>query len=79
MDDRRVLTKEEAIAMLPDGDTIHTFRNPAGMLLGADWSRADVIKAIEQHEVELAGDTATQMKHGMVLHDGRGYLFIQTK
>lgn len=82
MSDRELLSVDEALAMLPAGDDIHTFRNPAGggMLLGADWSRTEIEKAIrESYRRELAGDLATRMKHGLVIaHDG-ALLFVATK
>ena len=34
------ITTEQAIHLLPTGDTVHTFANPAvGIMLGADHSR----------------------------------------
>ncbi len=80
MDEERViLTKEEAIEMLPEGEYIHTFRNSSFVLIGADINRGDVIKAIQEYEVELSGSMATNMGHGMVLVDNHGALFIETK
>ncbi len=79
-DERVFLTADEAIAMLPDGDDIHTFRNPNGMIIGADWRRDTLIAAIRSvHEIELAGETATRMNHGLAIHDEHGLLFIATK
>lgn len=61
-DDQVILSADEAIAMLPDSDTIHTFRQPApGMLVGADWSRDEMIAHIGFHGTELAGPTATEV------------------
>ena len=75
------LTADEAIAMLPEGNTIHTFRNPAlDVLIGADWSRNEIIDYIKNHPMQLSGETATSMNHGIVAGNGRGeYLFIETK
>jgi hypothetical protein len=80
--DRKSLTYDEAVAMLPDGDTIHTFRNPAwGLLLGADWSREYILNAIEKHGCELTGGMAAGMNHGIWINDQKdgGGLFIETK
>ena len=77
--DRVKLSAAEAIAMLPDKEDIHTFRNPGGMLVGADWGREIIVEAIEKCGCELSGDQATTMKHGLVLQDEHGYLFIETK
>ena len=78
-DDREFLTFEQAEAMLPDGDVIHTFRNPgANALIGADWPRADVLQKLRDGKPELAGGMATRMGHGLVVHDG-SWLYIATK
>lgn len=77
--ERCILTTEEAIAMLPDGDTVHTFRQEGMFILGADRDRDEIIQAIKDNEVELAGEVATGLRHGMVLKDSIGPLFIATK
>lgn len=75
-----ILTADEAIAMLPDGGTVHTFRQPApGMLVGTDWDRDEVIAHIGFHGAELSGPTATGMGHGLVIRDLVGVLFVETK
>jgi hypothetical protein len=77
--ERVKLTAEQAIAMLPDGEQIHTFRNPApSLMIGADWDRADVVKAIRKHGVELSGEAATAAGYGLALFDG-SWLFIKTR
>lgn len=78
--ERVFLTPEQAIAMLPEGDEIHTFVNPAGMLVGADWSRTSIEKAIrETDRRELAGSLATGMGHGLLINDGGRLVFIATR
>lgn len=64
--DRVFLTFEEAEAMLPDGDTIHTFASSTGMVIGADWDRKSVLELLKTGKPELAGDMATSMGHGLV-------------
>lgn len=78
--DKVILSADDAIAMLPEGNDIHTFMNPGGMLIGADWSRESIEKAIrETNNRELAGSMATDMGHGLCInHDGRR-LFVATK
>ena len=78
--DRVPLTADEAIAMLPDGEEIHTFRNPAGgILVGCDWSRTKLIEAILSTDFrELAGEQATAMKHGLCIRYHGEPLFIET-
>jgi hypothetical protein len=84
-DERVELTPEQALAMLPEGEIVHTFRNPDGMMLGADWGRAAVEEEIRNAERrELAGDMATRMGHGLVLFPKdaqyqRDLLFVATR
>lgn len=80
MPDKRKITAAEAISLLNDGDYIHTFRTATGMLLGCDWSRESIIEAITQFEstLELTGETARGMNHGIALLDNTGPLFIET-
>lgn len=78
-DERESVSYEQAIAMIGNRERIHTFRQPmAGMMLGADWGRAELLRAIEKHGAELSGPLATKMKHGLLLIDDHGPLFIET-
>lgn len=78
------LTKDQAISVLPEGDSIHTFYNPGFGLIGADWSREDIIEKIESSEIiELTGKIARSMGHGICVynHDTKyqsDILFIET-
>lgn len=64
------ITKEQAASILPDGDTVHTFLNPGFGLVGADWSREDILDKLEKSDIlELAGDTARAMGHGLCAYD----------
>lgn len=59
-DEREPVTYEQAVMMIGDSERIHTFRNPAaGMMLGADWDRDQILEAIKKHGVELSGPMAT--------------------
>lgn len=78
-DERVVLSKTEAIEMLPDTEKIHTFRQCGPMLLGADWDKENIIETINNHDVEITGEQAQSMGHGIALHDDKGWLFIETK
>lgn len=64
--DGQHLTYDEAVALLPDGDDIHTFVNPGGMLMGADWDRGDVLDLLKTGKPELSGGMAESMGHGIV-------------
>ncbi len=77
--ERVKLTTEQAIAMLPDCEYVHTLRNGRGVMVGIDWQRVHVIEHITEYGAELAGDNATRMGHGMVIIDTDGALFIETK
>lgn len=79
VNDRKVLTLVEAEAMLPHGERVHTFRNSAvGLLLGTHWDKADILEAFKKYPPELSGPSATSMKHGIVLIDEAGPLFVET-
>lgn len=78
-EERRVLTKEEIFAKLPDGEYIHTFRQPGLTLIGANWERRSILKAINKYPFELTGEQATGMGHGMAFCDEHGWVFVQTK
>lgn len=42
-EEKTILTPEQARAMLPDRNQIHTYLNPSGgLLIGADWPREDI-------------------------------------
>lgn len=77
MRDDGTIELDKAIGMLPPGEYVHTFRNPAGMFIGADIARDRLLKMMKEHKVKLSGPSATAMKHGLVLHDG-SFLFIET-
>lgn len=42
-DGKKFLTVDEAVNLLPDGDTIHTCYSIGICIVGADWDRADII------------------------------------
>ena len=66
---RIYITSEQAISILPGGDSIQTFYNPGFGLVGADWSRADIIDKLRSSDIiELAGKVAQRMGHGMCVY-----------
>lgn len=77
--DRVRVPTEQAIEMLPDGEMIHTFRQTPLCLVGADWTRQQVMAAIATFGAEFSGPAATAAKHGLVLKDETGYVFIATR
>ena len=42
------LNYDEAVSLLPDGDDIHTFKNAPFGLIGADWSREDILNKLKK-------------------------------
>lgn len=79
MSDERVkLTPEQPINMISKDKYIHTFRQGGPVLIGCALKRKDIIAAFEKCPLELSGKQAIAMKHGLVLKDEHGYLFIET-
>ena len=82
--ERRFISVNEAINLLPEGDTIHTFYNSGLALLGADWERQDVIdKLAKSDKIEITGDLARSMNHGLAAYNDNieyqsDILFIET-
>ena len=75
---RKELSVAEAVAMLPETEMIHTFRPGIFVMIGCDWSRAEIIEAFEKYGVELSGPRATEMNHGVVFFDDSGAVFVAT-
>jgi len=69
------LTYDKAIATLPKGKRIHTFRRVGSIWLGADWPRRDILKTIKNYGAELLEKSVAN--HRLYLNDGRE-LFIDT-
>ncbi len=72
------LSPQELDALMPSGEYVHTFIQSGPILLGADWNRAEILKAAERG-AELSGDQATAMKHGAVVwNENKEPVFIET-
>jgi hypothetical protein len=78
VDEKVVLTTEQALSMLGDDDSIHTFRAVGNMLLGADWDRAELEIAIRQNRCEIGGEMCKRTNHGLVVNVD-GWLFVKCK
>ena len=52
-DGKVFLTPDEAMKLIVKGKYVHTFMNPSGMLVGADWSRKSVKKAFDAIRIIL--------------------------
>lgn len=81
---RKFITVEEAVDLLPEGDYIHTFFNMPFGLLGADWSREDVIDKFKTSDkIELTGEQARSLGHGLAVYNNdtkkqSEILFVET-
>lgn len=75
--EKHYLTVDQALSVLPDGDTIHCFVS-GGMLLGADWDRADVENYIQSAETrEIGGKMCRSMGHGLAVYGKGGMKFFE--
>lgn len=81
---KKYITVEQAISVLPEGDSVHTFYNPGFGLVGADWSKAEIIDKLRGNDIiELTGSVARGMGHGICTYNKdtkfqRDILFIET-
>lgn len=69
MKEKRELTVDEAISLLPDRNMVHVFVN-SGMnaLVGADHSLKSIIEKIKDAEsLQLGGAMTISMGHGLVI------------
>jgi len=80
-DEAVLLTYDEAVALLPDGDEIHTFVNPAvNMLVGTDWGREQVLDLLRTTDRrEVTGEQAQAMHHGLAAFRDGYPVFIETR
>ena len=78
MSDTIPLTYDQAVSLLPEGDSIHTMKG-SGFFVGCDWSRESILKAIaDSPTLELSGLFARGMRHGLkVMHNGSA-MFVET-
>lgn len=81
---KRYITSEQAQALLPDREIVHTFYNMPFGLLGADWSKEDIIEKLNKSDkIEIAGECARNMDHGLAVYSNDAklqsdILFIET-
>lgn len=77
--ERKVLTRQEADAMLKEGDRVHTFSGSGGLIIGCEVAREQILKLADGGRVELAGPSAAAMRHGIAYNDGGKWYFAETK
>lgn len=67
------ITAEQAIRLLKPGARVHTFLNPAGMLVGCDTDRAVAVAAINSAaRLEIGGDGCKRLEHALVVWNSEG-------
>lgn len=81
--ERLYLTAEQAISILPDRESTHTFYNPSFGLFGADWEREELEDKIRNSDFrEVTGEQAKGMKHGLAIYNQTSkqgdILFVET-
>ena len=74
------LSYEEAVALLPDGDYIHTILD-GGILVGANWSRTEILDLLARSpRRDVTGPEAQSMGHGLCAYEANGRpVFIETR
>lgn len=78
-EDRVILTKEEALSLLPDDEYIHTFRGLDRVIIGADHERKELVEEIEHCKCEIGGPMCRALDHGLVVWTGNDPLFVKTR
>jgi hypothetical protein len=80
-DEPQELSYAEAVALLPDGEEIHTFMQGGSILLGADWSRAHILDLLRTSpRREVTGAHAQAMSHGLAaIDEDDRTVFIETR
>ena len=82
IEEKEFISYKKAIEMLPEKDRIHVIRQGRGAFeVGADRSKENVLELMKQFQdtLELSGNRATSMNHGIALKDDISVLFIETK
>ena len=81
---KRFITYEEAVALLPDTEMVHTFINASFGLMGADWSREEILEKLKKSDIiEMTGKMARKSGHGICAYNKdikyqNEILFIET-
>jgi hypothetical protein len=76
----RLLTYDEAVSLLPDGDQVHAIVGGDVALLGAHWDRANILELLATADQrEVTGPQARAHGHGLAAWLGNAPVFIETK
>jgi|SRR5688572_23946443 len=67
-DNKLIITKEQAIKLIGEQKQVHTFRSCRMILIGADWDRKSILKAIQETDIiEIGGEACKKMGHALVI------------
>jgi hypothetical protein len=80
-EERDILTAHDAMTLIGPGDPVHVLVNPAGgVLVGADWTRAEILRLLDEAEVvELGGPECRRIEHPVVATRRGERYFIAAK
>lgn len=78
MSEKKVITLEDALKCIPEGENVHTFRSGGMMMMGCDWQHESIVDALTKApEIQVSGEFASGMGHGIAINHN-GWLFIET-
>jgi hypothetical protein len=76
------LTYDEAVALLPGSERIHTYLDGSLALIGADWDRAQILNLLREagpQGIQVTGPAAQSAGHGLAAFRADGTpVFIET-
>ena len=79
-DKRVVLTADQAMGLLPDGEAVHVIVDTGACLLGAGWDRTQVLDLVRSGaRCEVGGDQCRRYDHGLVVWRDKQPLFVATR
>ncbi len=81
MKDKIYITFDEAIILIGDVEEVHIFKQSNNILLGCNCSIESVKKGLKNssYGIEIAGETARSIKHGIAFYDKRNQpVFVET-
>lgn len=77
---KNLINASQAISMLPEGESVHTFRAVGIVLLGGEWNREFLIKAIRaSKQIEIGGNNCRKIGHGLVIYTNDKPLYVECK
>ncbi len=77
-EEKAYISFKQAKKYLPKGKEIHTIRSAGIATIGCSWDRKTLLKAMKHHPIEITGENAQAMHHGLAIYDEEGPLFIET-